>query len=189
MHKERNWLIANLQATSSSVELLLDDEPRLQPQTHHGGLGASSHSRLASAEADSERSNGVMIQYDDDLVAAHHAASKAAGAAAAAEDGSGGGSTGVTRFDLAEHDDSLQSSMVDLDLNLLPLDAKILPQEAIRNPGHYHHLPRRAGPRHRSGYNTDTIRSNHSAKSVTIANQVTEFHYSGEPYFLKCIPF
>merc|ERR1712203_952907 len=68
--------------------------------------------------------------------------------------------------------------MVDLDLNLLPLDAKILPQEAIRNPGHYHHLPRRAGPRHRSGYNTDTIRSNHSAKSVTIANQVTEFHYS-----------
>ena len=182
-------MIANLQATSSSVELLLDDEPRLQPQTHHGGLGASSHSRLASAEADSERSNGVMIQYDDDLVAAHHAASKAAGAAAAAEDGSGGGSTGVTRFDLAEHDDSLQSSMVDLDLNLLPLDAKILPQEAIRNPGHYHHLPRRAGPRHRSGYNTDTIRSNHSAKSVTIANQVTEFHYSGEPYFLKCIPF
>lgn len=178
-------MIANLQATSSSVELLLDDEPRLQPQTHHGGLGASSHSRLASAEADSERSNGVMIQYDDDLVAAHHAAS----GAAAAEDGGGGGSTGVTRFDLADHDDSLQSSMVDLDLNLLPLDAKILPQEAIRNPGLYHHLPRRAGPRHRSGYNTDTIRSNHSAKSVTIANQVTEFHYSGEPYFLKCIPF
>ena len=191
MHKERNWLIANLQATSSSVELLLDDEPRLQPQTHHGGLGASSHSRLASAEADSERSNGVMIQYDDDLVAAHHAASEAAGGAA----GGGGdvGSTGVTRFDLADNEDSLQSSMVDLDLNLLPLDAKILPQEAIRNQGHYHHLPRRAGPRHRSGYNTDTIRSNHSAKSVTIANQVTEFHYSGEPfwnpYFLKCICF
>ena len=171
-------MIATLQATSSSVELLLDDEPRLQPQTHHGG-GASSHSRLASAEADSERSNGVMIQYDDDLVAAHHAASEAAGGAAA---GGGGdvGSTGVTRFDLADNEDSLQSSMVDLDLNLLPLDAKILPQEAIRNQGHYHHLPRRAGPRHRSGYNTDTIRSNHSAKSVTIANQVTEFHYSGE---------
>ena len=179
MHKERNWLIATLQATSSSVELLLDDEPRLQPQTHHGG-GASSHSRLASAEADSERSNGVMIQYDDDLVAAHHAASEAAGGAAAPENRGGVGSTGVTRFDLADHDDSLQSSMVDLDLNLLPLDAKILPQEAIRN--HYHHLPRRAGPRHRSGYNTDTIRSNHSAKSVTIANQVTEFHYSGEPF-------
>lgn len=160
-------------ATSSSVELLLDDEPRLQPQTHHGGLGASSHSRLASAEADSERSNGVMIQYDDDLVAAHHAASKATGGAPGDV-----GSTGVTRFDLADNDDSFQSSMVDLDLNLLPLDAKILPQEAIRNQGHYHHLPRRAGPRHRSGYNTDTIRSNHSAKSVTIANQVTEFHYS-----------
>ena len=188
MHKERNWLIANLQATSSSVELLLDDEPRLQPQTHHGGLGASSHSRLASAEADSERSNGVMIQYDDDLVAAHHAASKATGGAPGDV-----GSTGVTRFDLADNDDSFQSSMVDLDLNLLPLDAKILPQEAIRNQGHYHHLPRRAGPRHRSGYNTDTIRSNHSAKSVTIANQVTEFHYSGEsfwnPYFFKCIHF
>merc|ERR550532_384253 len=70
--------------------------------------------------------------------------------------------------------------MVDLDLNLLPLDAKILPQEAIRNhtSSGFQHLPRRAGPRHRSGYNTDTIRSNHSAKSVTIANQVTEFHYS-----------
>ena len=113
-----------------------------------------------------------MIQYDDDLVAAHTASQPDADA------GGNVANTGVTRFDLAEHDDSLQSSMVDLDLNLLPLDAKILPQEAIRN--HYQHLPRRAGPRHRSGYNTDTIRSNHSAKSVTIANQVTEFHYSGE---------
>ena len=126
-----------------------------------------------AAAADNERSNGVMIQYDDDLVAAHTASQPDA-----ADAGGNVASTGVTRFDLAEHDDSLQSSMVDLDLNLLPLDAKILPQEAIRN--HYQHLPRRAGPRHRSGYNTDTIRSNHSAKSVTIANQVTEFHYSGE---------
>ena len=126
-----------------------------------------------AAAADNERSNGVMIQYDDDLVAAHTASQPDA-----VDAGGNVASTGVTRFDLAEHDDSLQSSMVDLDLNLLPLDAKILPQEAIRN--HYQHLPRRAGPRHRSGYNTDTIRSNHSAKSVTIANQVTEFHYSGE---------
>ena len=161
--------ITYLQAASSSVELLLDDEPQLEPQKQPH----SSHSRLAaSASADNERSNGVMIQYDDDLVAAHTASQPDADA------GGNVANTGVTRFDLAEHDDSLQSSMVDLDLNLLPLDAKILPQEAIRN--HYQHLPRRAGPRHRSGYNTDTIRSNHSAKSVTIANQVTEFHYSGE---------
>ena len=89
-------MIANLQATSSSVELLLDDEPRLQPQTHHGGLGASSHSRLASAEADSERSNGVMIQYDDDLVAAHHAASEAAGGAAGGGAGAGAGAGTAT---------------------------------------------------------------------------------------------
>ena len=161
--------ITNLQAASSSVELLLDDEPQLEPQKPH-----SSHSRLAaSASADNERSNGVMIQYDDDLITAHSTSHPNA-----APPGGSVGNTGITRFDLAEHDDSLQSSMVDLDLNLLPLDAKILPQEAIRN--HYQHLPRRAGPRHRSGYNTDTIRSNHSAKSVTIANQVTEFHYSGE---------
>ena len=162
--------ITYLQAASSSVELLLDDEPQLEPQKQPH----SSHSRLAaSASADNERSNGVMIQYDDDLITAHQTSHPNA-----APPGGSVGNTGITRFDLAEHDDSLQSSMVDLDLNLLPLDAKILPQEAIRN--HYQHLPRRAGPRHRSGYNTDTIRSNHSAKSVTIANQVTEFHYSGE---------
>ena len=104
---------------------------------------------------DAERSNGVMIQYDDEV---------------------------STRFDLADTggDSSLQSSMVDLDLNMLPLDAKTLPEEAIRHQSSGHGRPRRAGPRHRSGYNTDTIRSNHSAKSVTIANQVTEFHYSGK---------
>ena len=115
-----------------------------------------------------------MIQYDDDLIGG--------GLHRTSGDPGGESSTGVTRFDLAEPDDSLQSSMVDLDLNLLPLDAKILPQEAIRNhtSSGFQHLPRRAGPRHRSGYNTDTIRSNHSAKSVTIANQVTEFHYSGK---------
>lgn len=96
--------------------------------------------------------NQVMIHYDDNIE--NH---------------------GVTRFN--EDESSIQSSMMDLDLNMLPLDSKILPQEAIRN---YHHNPRRAGPRHRSGYNTDTIRSNHSAKSVTIANKVTEFHYSGK---------
>ena len=91
----------------------------------------------------------MIIQYDDDMVAEQ----------------------GVTRFDLAEDDlNSLQSSMVDLDLNLLPLDAKTLPEEAIRT-----HNVRR----HRNRYNTDTIRSTHSAKSVTIANKVTEFHYSG----------
>ena len=130
---------------------------------------------LLSIAADNERSNGVMIQYDDDLISG--------GLHRNSGDPGGESSTGVTRFDLAEPDDSLQSSMVDLDLNLLPLDAKILPQEAIRNhtsSSGFQHLPRRAGPRHRSGYNTDTIRSNHSAKSVTIANQVTEFHYSGK---------
>ena len=61
----------------------------------------------------SERNNGMIIQYDDDMVAEQ---------------------LGVTRFDLAEDDlNSLQSSMVDLDLNLLPLDAKTLPEEAIRD--------------------------------------------------------
>ena len=131
---------------------------------------------LLSTAADNERSNGVMIQYDDDLISGGLHRNSGG-------DPGGESSTGVTRFDLAEPDDSLQSSMVDLDLNLLPLDAKILPQEAIRNHtsnSGFQHLPRRAGPRHRSGYNTDTIRSNHSAKSVTIANQVTEFHYSGK---------
>ena len=107
----------------------------------------------------SERNNGMIIQYDDDMVAEQ---------------------LGVTRFDLAEDDlNSLQSSMVDLDLNLLPLDAKTLPEEAIRT-----HNVRR----HRNRYNTDTIRSTHSAKSVTIANKVTEFHYSGN-YALKSLFF
>ena len=72
-----------------------------------------------------------MIQYDDDLVAGQAASPEAgdtvrSGGSASGLDGpwvSGG--TGVTRFDLAEPDDSLQSSMVDLDLNLLPLDAKV----------------------------------------------------------------
>ena len=93
----------------------------------------------------------MMIQYDDEIV-------------------------GTTRFNVEESSNS--NSMVDLDLNMLPLDAKTLPQEAIRS-SHHHPRNNRPGPRRRSGYNTDTIRSNHSAKSVTIANQVTEFHYSG----------
>ena len=96
-----------------------------------------------------------MIQYDDEIV-------------------------GTTRFNVEESSNS--NSMVDLDLNLLPLDAKTLPQEAIRS---HHPRNNRPGPRRRSGYNTDTIRSNHSAKSVTIANQVTEFHYSGMTYPTK----
>ena len=131
-----------------------------------------------------------MIQYDDDLVAGHHGTPNDT---QGTQEGSTAG-TGVTRFDLPSepYDSSMQSSMVDLDLNLLPLDAKILPQEAIRNhtsANGFQHLPRRAGPRHRSGYNTDTIRSNHSAKSVTIANQVTEFHYSGEHILLVLVSF
>ena len=87
---------------------------------------------------------------------------------------------GVTRFDLSEDTataagdlNSLKSSLVDLDLNLLPLDAKTLPEEAIRT----HNVHRRHQRNNR--YNTDTIRSTHSAKSVKIANNVTEYHYSG----------
>ena len=94
---------------------------------------------------------------------------------------------GVTRFDLSEDTataagdlNSLKSSLVDLDLNLLPLDAKTLPEEAIRTS---HNVHRR---HHRNNrYNTDTIRSTHSAKSVKIANKVTEFHYSG--MYIYCI--
>ena len=98
---------------------------------------------------------------------------------------------GVTRFDLAEDAavaahaagdlNSLKSSLVDLDLNLLPLDAKTLPEEAIRT----HNVHRRHQRNNR--YNTDTIRSTHSAKSVKIANQVTEFHYSGILLFHICL--
>ena len=105
----------------------------------------------------------MMIHYDDELAMAASAASN----------------QGVTRFDLAESDlQSLQSSMVDLDLNLLPLDAKTLPEEAVIHPPRTPHNVRGGRPRNRM-YNTDTIRSTHSAKSVTIANKVTEFHYSG----------
>ena len=95
---------------------------------------------------------------------------------------------GVTRFDLSEDTataagdlNSLKSSLVDLDLNLLPLDAKTLPEEAIRT----HNVHRRHQRNNR--YNTDTIRSTHSAKSVKIANQVTEFHYSGILLFHICL--
>jgi hypothetical protein len=137
------------QQQPTSVELLLDDEPN---------TFTSPNTAMAS-RSNNERNNGVIIQYDHQ-VGGHH--------------------DGVTRFDLEDDNNSMQSSiMVDLDLNMLPLDATTLPEEAIRT--RYH--PRRAGPRHRAAYNTDTIRSNHSAKSVTIANQVTEFHYSGENSF------
>ena len=110
-----------------------------------------------------ERNNGMIIQYDD-------------------MDGLGlEDDQGVTRFDLSEDTaaapagdlNSLKSSLVDLDLNLLPLDAKTLPEEAIRT----HNVHRRHQRNNR--YNTDTIRSTHSAKSVKIANNVTEYHYSG----------
>ena len=95
---------------------------------------------------------------------------------------------GVTRFDLAEDAaaahaadlNSLKSSLVDLDLNLLPLDAKTLPEEAIRTSHNVHRRHQR-----NNRYNTDTIRSTHSAKSVKIANKVTEFHYSG--MYIYCI--
>ncbi len=96
-----------------------------------------------------ERPEGMMIQYDTDP------------------------HDGVTRFNEADMSSS-RSSNVDLDLNMLPLDATHLPAQAIIKQ-----RPRPRGPPHRARFRGqyDTLRSNPSVKSVTIAPGVTEFHY------------